>query len=540
MKRKFRSRRGFFSTLAIAGASAAIPSTLPRAAAATGDMNDEGARKSRARDMRTRLANYYNDMPLSTHDTNGDEERYPSKIATYSKLLRHNGIGEVDPASYASLRAATDSGDPKLYDAIQMGGPFRFKTPQASHSFQVMGIDASQLRMPPAPRFDSAEMAGEMVELYWMSNLRDLNFNNYDRDPDVRRACAELSRLSDFRGPKVNAQVTPGALFRGDAPGVQNGPFISQFLLKDVNQRNISFSQKMKVFALGNNYLTQMDAYLQTQNAITKGEPPHYAKDLSYIKNLRDLATYVWLDLSYIVYLNAALIAVEFGPEAVNDWNFYRWNTTQEGYINFGPPDLTDWIARAARPGYLAAWYQKWQVHRRARPEAIGCRVNMHLAQKAVYPLHKELLESEALKESASLNGSYLLPQAFPEGSPGHSAYPSGHATVGGAMVTMMKAYFNEDFVIPNPVMTDGNALFPYEGPPLTIGGELNKLVTNIATARNAAGIHYRSDMVEGMKLGEQVAIHLLRDIASTYTEDFAGFHFRNFAGEEVTVCAYC
>ena len=540
MRRKFRSRRGFFSTLAIAGAAAGLPATMPRTEAAPGDLNDQAARKSRSRDMRMRLANYYADMPPAAHDTNGDEERYPNKIATYSKLLRHNGIGEVDAASYASLRAATDSGDPKLYDAILMGGPFRFKTPQASHSYQMMGLDASQLRIPPAPRFDSAELAAEMVELYWMSHVRDVNFASYSIDPDVRRAVAELNRLSDFRGPKTAGAVTPDTLFRGFPAGDLNGPVISQFLLKDVNQRNIAFPQKMKVFAVANNYLTQMDAYLQTQNAITKGEPPHYAAATSYIKNLRDLATYVWLDVSYVPYTNAALIGIEFGPEAVNDWNFYRWNKTQEGYINFGPPDLFDWIGRAARPAYLAAWYQKWQVHRRARPEAIGCRVNMHLAEKAVYPLHRELLQSEALRESGALHGSYLLPQAFPEGSPGHSAYPSGHATVAGCLVTMMKAYFNEDYVIPKPVVTDGNFLYPYEGPPLTIGGELNKLASNIATARNAAGIHYRSDMVEGMKLGEQVAMHLLRDIASTYTEDFAGFHFRKFDGEEVTVCAYC
>jgi len=540
MKRKFRSRRGFFSTLAIAGAAAGLPSTLPRSNAAVSGMNDESTRKSRSRDMRNRLANYYRDMPDTSHETNGDEERYGNKIATYTKLLRHNGIGEVDLESYASLRAATDSGDPKLYDAVLMGGPFRLKTPQASHSFQMMGADASQFRIPPAPRFDSAELAAEMAELYWMSNLRDVAFWSYAADPGVKRAATELSRLSDFRGPKQAGLVTPDTLFRGSAPGAMNGPFISQFLLKDVNQRNIAFSQKMRVFAPGNNYLTQMDAYLQTQNAITKGDPPHYSLVPTYIKNLRDLATYVWLDVSYVPYANAALIALEFGPDAVNDWNFYRWNATQEGYINFGPPDLFDWIGRGARPAYLAAWYQKWQVHRRARPEAIGCRLNMHAAQKAVYPLHPELLALEAVRESAQLHGSYLLPQVFPEGSPSHSAYPSGHATVAGCLVSMMKAYFNEDFVVPGPVTTDGSRLLRYEGPPLTIGGELNKLATNIATARNAAGIHYRSDMVEGMKLGEQVAIHLLRDIASTYTEDFGGFHFRKFDGEEVTVCGYC
>jgi hypothetical protein len=42
----------------------------------------------------------------------------------------------------------------------------------------------------------------------------------------------------------------------------------------------------------------------------------------------------------------------------------------------------------------------------------------------------------------------------------------------------MLKALFNEAFVIPDPVMAsdDGLSLAPYSGPPLTVGGELNKL----------------------------------------------------------------
>jgi hypothetical protein len=36
---------------------------------------------------------------------------------------------------------------------------------------------------------------------------------------------------------------------------------------------------------------------------------------------------------------------------------------------------------------------------------------------------------------------SYLLPLAFPEGSPTHPAYGAGHATVAGACVTILKAF---------------------------------------------------------------------------------------------------
>ena len=75
----------------------------------------------------------------------------------------------------------------------------------------------------------------------------------------------------------------------------------------------------------------------------------------------------------------------------------------------------------------------------------------------------------------------------------------------------------------------------PYEGR-LTVGGELNKLASNIAMARNTAGIHWRSDSEQGIRLGEAVAIGLLRDVAMTNAEPFQGFRLTMFDGRKVTV----
>jgi hypothetical protein len=44
-------------------------------------------------------------------------------------------------------------------------------------------------------------------------------------------------------------------------------------------------------------------------------------------------------------------------------------------------------------------------------------------------------------------------------------------------------------------------SLVPYAGPALTVGNELNKLASNIALGRDAAGVHYRSDGVQGIRL---------------------------------------
>jgi hypothetical protein len=203
-------------------------------------------------------------------------------------------------------------------------------------------------------------------------------------------------------------------------------------------------------------------------------------------------------------------------------------------------------------------WYQKWQVHRRLRPEEFGGRIHVHLVDipadpttgcpkllKGRYPmLNPEILNSLTaglLQNYFPAGGGYLLPQAFAEGSPVHPSYGAGHATVAGACCTILKAWFDESFVIPNPVVpnpaTGFTSLIPVPGntPPLTVGGEINKLAANIALGRNAAGVHYRSDYTESILLGEEIAIRLLQKQKHLFNED-SFLSVRKFDGTAITI----
>ncbi len=51
--------------------------------------------------------------------------------------------------------------------------------------------------------------------------------------------------------------------------------------------------------------------------------------------------------------------------------------------------------------------------------------------------------------------------------------------------------------------------------------GELNKLAANISIGRNWAGVHYFTDYIESLRLGEQIAIGILQEQKLTYGEDF-------------------
>jgi hypothetical protein len=135
---------------------------------------------------------------------------------------------------------------------------------------------------------------------------------------------------------------------------------------------------------------------------------------------------------------------------------------------------------------------------------------------------------------------------AFPEGSPMHPSYGAGHATVAGACVTILKALFKGDEVFPDPVdvwvdETGHERMVPYTGGALTIEGELDKLASNIAQGRNLAGVHWRSDTTYSLRLGEQVAIQVLRAYALGYAEFARGdvaFRFNRFDGSTQTVTA--
>jgi membrane-associated phospholipid phosphatase len=455
--------------------------------------------------------------PPSSFFTNGDEERYPSKIASYTKGLPHNDRGEVELSAYTAFLKALATGRHTDFEAVPLGGRVKFANPQAAYASTVEGLNLHGLALSAPPPFASAETAGEMVELYWHALTRDIPFAEYGTHAVTAKAAAELSRLSDFRGPKRHGVVTPATLFRGPTPGDVVGPYLSQFLWLDVQHGSMTLTQRNRVPVASEDFLRTYPEWLNVQ----RGFPPARVTRLDatprYLLTGRDLAEYVHRDYPYQAFLNACLILLSLGVPLKGDYP-YKQSLTQGGFITFGPPDALDCVARVASPALKASWYHKWLVHRRLRPEALGGRVHNHLTHVAEYPLHADLLTATVLEEISRTTRSYLLPLAYPEGCPTHPAYPAGHAAIAGACATVLKAFFKETHELPTPVMLspDGLALVPYRGAALTVGGELNKLASNISLGRNVAGVHYRSDGVEGLKLGEAVALQVLTQLRTT------------------------
>lgn len=474
--------------------------------------------------------------PLVNHTGNGDEERYPNKIGSFTKSLPHNQLGEVDLAAYATLVRARETQDPKLFEEIRLGSQRKLTSPQAGLAMDLEGPDSHHVTLPPAPRLNSAEAAGEAVELYWMALARDVNFNDYETDPLIARATADLSALSDFRGPRDGGRVTPNSIFRNGTPGSLNGPWLSQFLTLDFNFGANFVSQKMRSLAPGLDYMTSYQDWLDVQNGVDTTGNAIYDPTPHYIRNLRDMAAWVRVDALFQAYLHACLIMIEQGTRLDPGLPLYD-SKSQDAFAQCGGPHVLALMPEVATRALKAVWYQKWFIHHRLRPEEYAGRVHHTKTGAASYPLHPDVLNSRAVAETFGKYGSYLLPQAFPEGSPIHSSYGSGHATVAGACVTVLKAFFDESDIVRNPKMVnaDGSALIPYEGPPLTVGGELNKVATNVVNGRNGAGVHWRTDAVNSLKLGEAVVIGILEEQKLTYNDNLE-MTLTKFDGTRITI----
>jgi hypothetical protein len=524
------------ATLTALGASG-LPGIAPEAEAAPAPGSSLGRFRRRSASLRNRykaaLLEFRQKWP--EHADNGDEAIYPNRIGSFTKCLPHNALGEVDPAAYNALLKAVRSGDPADFEAIPLGLGRKLVNPQSGLAFDLQGPDGHQLAIPPAPRLSGAEIAGEMVELYWAALCRDVPFSDYDTDPTVAAACAELSALAPFHGPKIAGAVTPGTVFRGNTPGDLAGPYLSQFLWLDIPMGALRIPQRMDTVPPGSDHMTSWADWLAIQNG---AEPVPYPLDPTprHLRSLRDLAEWVHIDALYQAYHQACLILLGMGAPA-GPGNPYNTSQTQIGFGTFGGPHILSLVTEVATRALKAVWFQKWFVHRRLRPEAFGGLVHNTLTGAAPRPVHPAILNSSAVSEVFSKYGTYLLPMAAQEGSPAHPAYGAGHATVAGACVTVLKAFFDNDFTIPSPVVAnaDGTALLPYAGPPLTVAGELDKLAANVALGRNALGVHYRSDATASFALGESIALGMLREVKECHNE--GGFwSLRKFDGTQTVI----
>lgn len=355
-------------------------------------------RRIEAFEKRIQSASFQKDLILQGQRCNDDEISYVNKIGNNTKALPHNVLGEVNLEAYNILISALTTGNPEKFELIPLGGARKFSDPQAAYAYEMVGPDSHHLTIAPAPSFSSAIEASEMVEDYWMALTRDVPFVDYDTNPKTKAAAEDLSKFSAYDGPKCRGKVTTETLFRSNVPDTLEGPYVSQFLLKDIPFGAKTITQKYTVPVEKIDYMTSYNEWLNIQN----GQAPSSILKLDpvprYISNGRDLGEYVHKDSSIQATLTACSILLGFGQEALSLSNPYLFSKTQEGFATFGSPHVLDFATRASRMALEAAWFQKFLVHRRLRPEEFGgCAQNLKTGA-AKYPINPELLDSKVLE----------------------------------------------------------------------------------------------------------------------------------------------
>jgi hypothetical protein len=510
------------------------------------------------------------------HPTNGDEERYAdqSYAGNFSKTLPHDPkTGLVIPTAYQALLNALEEGTQEAFDAVPAGGKGQLAGPLSPLQFQIAGSDSPDARSPFTPlSVASAGGAAELVELYWEAYLRDVPFINYGSNPLVAQAAADINKLSQFGGPRP---VTPQNLFRHPYIGCTDGPYVSQILYQTHRFDGATFVPKLNTQlpvadantgqvltgpGTGVDFMTNFPEYLFVEDGNGALQPSPNTADPTprFIRDVRDLGNLSNADSVYSFYFRAAIILGGLGV-GLDTNSPYANDTRINGFNTFSSAYLFQLLAQAAQTA-AAAFYEKWYVHRKARPEAHANLVDGILTNRFTLnpSMHPDLLSSSVLplifernrqlnvKRGLGTTGSFLLPQILASGSPAHPSSPAGHAFIAGAAVTTIKALLDVGTpanprpwpVQPVIASADGLSLVNTSDTNLTVLGELNKLAANISEGRNMLGIHWRvSDDMHGMYMGEQVAIRLLEDLAATYPEkNFKGFTLTKFDGTTILV----
>ncbi|MGB5408640.1 MAG: vanadium-dependent haloperoxidase [Thiogranum sp.] len=471
------------------------------------------------------------------------------------------------------------------YPAGQEPGVRAWESQGAGSTYDLEGPDAQAVTMPPCPSLDSQELIAEMAEVYWMAVCRDIAFNAWAGHASISAARESLKRLWWFRADRSDrldgvtdrlpsslarrrilsedgvAPVPFAQLFRGVTPGEQLGPYISQFLLigntgiagaQAITDGQIAYGairadQRVRV-ATDDNYMQTWDEWLDVQNGADVRGRENYDASYRFISRPRDMATYVHYDALYESYLNACLILLGLGAPFDQGLPFQRadYKDKQQGFAQFGGPHILTLVTEVATRALKAVRYQKFNVHRRLRPEAVaGWMYQRRNSNNTIRDRLAVLANMEAAYAGSSQVGNavenvnnntpdnWLLPMAFPEGSPTHPSYGAGHATVAGACVTILKAWFDHGWELKSggarivfEADTDGANLNDVSGSypddTLTIEGELNKLAGNISIGRDWAGVHYYTDYYESWRMGEQIALGILEEQKLCYGENFS------------------
>lgn len=520
---------------------------------------------------------------------NNEEKKYKTYAynGEFHKTLEHNTSDGrlITSANYENMRDAILGNKQNKLNNVPLAPSSEMKlvNPLGSLATPLVGAPSCLLNIDVPPALSSDAGAADLVELYCHAYARDVPFINYT-GMSVDAIISQLLGNTYMNKPDILANLrykptgsfTGKTLFRGISTSELVGPYISQFAYLKVPLNIALIDQTYSLppvrYASRVEWGISRSEMIQIQNGIISTLPAAAAPNTNrYVWNGRTLAEFVHQDPPFHIFYNAALMLAKLGANPNPGFPVYA---NQTGFVTgVAAPSIQCAIAEVTNLALMHAWYWKWQTYRRLRPETMSLWVDNvrnipTLPNTGNFDLSNVVLNHAILPNIETINNTWgasptscTLPLCYREGAPIHPAYPSGYAALSGAGATILKIFYDTEQTwgslpgvlsgvlsgTPGAVVqadATGAALVSYtdvDASALSIEGEINKLASNVAIGRDWAGVHYRSDGMQGILLGEQVAIKYMEDKLSSMVENNLNhtvpqITFKKFDGTHYTI----
>ena len=431
-------------------------------------------------------------------------------FATYSKGLEHDENGYVELCTFNKYYSALiKKSIPKL-NCIPHNELKQCDT-SAPWSYDICETIKKTLCFR-LPKIDTPEYATNLVEVYGMAHTRDVLFCDFETDGKVLIAVTSLNELTETDCVPLESETA----FRGTGKGDDVGPYVSQFLYLDYESGNTAIEQKYQ-FYVPTDYMVTLNDVVNVQNGVvTENLVPQLPA--KYITTGRELAYYLHMFEPFQTFYHTVLVLETLG---VPPNPCLPDNDSIKPFVNLGFADIISTLGTVIRPALITTWCFKNRTLF-LRPEAGGLiteRTRLNPLDNDNPKMSEEVLNNSILSEFLAANGNHLLPQVYPEGSPTSPAFPSYYGVLAGAMITILKFFYDckttLDLVKPDD---DGDSLVD-AGIQSDVCGELNKLASNLAMGRMWAGVAYRVTAESGIVLGEKVALDVLASHVRKYPQ---------------------
>jgi sulfur transfer protein SufE len=149
------------------------------------------------------------------------------------------------------------------------------------------------------------------------------------------------------------------------------------------------------------------------------------------------------------------------------------------------------------------------------------------LSEAAPNLLHWYTQAHKALRGCYKTSPLLFLPMTHQGNAPLNPSDFTDTLVVAGVMATLLKAVFE---TAPRNLCA-----IRERNPERSLGADLNQLVANISLARLTAGGHYPAENHHDLRLGQTIALHILRD-ALAQDNRTASVSFQDFDGHDVTL----